>query len=159
MLENCIVQVPKKACHLHLERPSSSRVDVSSYESVRGSGFTSVSLTKTVKGFIIPLQFTYRENRGIYDAVLFTLNSIYSHMETSGKTIRLILFGFSSAFNTIRPHLMVQNSIVHWVLNYLTNRPQFVSLKGTRSAVVWTNTGAPQGTYSSCSIPLHIVHC
>ena len=40
----------------------------------------------------------------------------------------------------------LSSSVVHWVLNCLTNRPQFVSLKGTRSAVVWTNTGAPQGT-------------
>ena len=57
-----------------------------------------------------------------------------------------MFFDFSSAFNTIQPHLMAQkllkmnlcSSIVLWVFNY---QPQFVVLKGT--AVVWTNTQGP----------------
>ena len=48
----------------------------------------------------------------------------------------------------IQKHLKmnISSSIVHWGFTYLINLPQFVSLKRSRSAVVWTNTGVPQGT-------------
>ena len=75
-------------------------------------------------------------------------------LDTSGNTIILMLFDFSSAFNTIQPHLMDQkllkdesSSVVSWVFNCLTNRPLFVSLKGTRSAVMCTNSGAHRVQY------------
>ena len=65
---------------------------------------------------------------------------------------------FSSAFNTIQPHLLipklcdmgVNNCLSLWILEFLTNRPQYVSLVSNdstfKSHVIVTNTGAPQGT-------------
>ena len=43
------------------------------------------------------------------------------------------------------PKTNLSSYFIQWVFNYLTNRTQLVPLNGTRSAVVWTNTGAPQG--------------
>ena len=97
-----------------------------------------------------------------------------------------MFYDFSSAFNTIQPHLLadkllkmnVSPSTVLWVLDYLTNRPQFVRLQSgcnsslsqntasscvsstnpstkmkkqsdLMSDVIFTNTGAPQGTVLS----------
>ena len=65
-----------------------------------------------------------------------------------------MFFDFSSAFNTIQPHLLVQkllnmklpSSVVLWIFDYLTNRFQYVRLNGVLSSVISTNTGAPQGT-------------
>ena len=59
-------------------------------------------LEKLVKDYIDPLQFAYRKNRST-DAVLYSLENIYT-----GNTVRLMFFNFSSAFNTIQPHLLVQ---------------------------------------------------
>ena len=65
---------------------------------------------------------------------------------------------FSSAFNTIQPHILIPklqamnipNSISLWLLDFLVERPQFVflQLKNTcvSSDMLITNTGAPQGT-------------
>ena len=59
---------------------------------------------------------------------------------------------------TIQPHILVDKlmlsdmhaSTVLWILSYLTNRPQYVKLSGTiRSDVIFTSTGAPQGTVLS----------
>ena len=65
-------------------------------------------LDSLVKDYIDPLQFAYRKNRITYDAVLYVLESIYSHLEKAGSSVRLMFFDFSSAFNTIQPHLLVQ---------------------------------------------------
>ena len=65
-------------------------------------------LEKLVKDCIDPLQFAYRKNRSTDDGVLYSLENIYSHLEKTGSTVRFMLFNFSSAFNTVQPHLLVQ---------------------------------------------------
>ena len=84
-------------------------------------------LEKLVKDYIDPLQFAYRKNRSTDDAVLYSLESIYSHLEKTGSTVRLMFFNFSSAFNTIQPHLLVQkllnmklpSSVISWIFDDL----------------------------------------
>ena len=69
-----------------------------------------------------------------------------------------MFFDFSSAFNTIQPHLLCDKlimykmppSIIAWILDYLTDRPQRVRLgPETLSETITTFTGAPQGTVLS----------
>ena len=66
-----------------------------------------------------------------------------------------MFFDFSSAFNTIQPHLLVQkllnmnyrHPLFHGSLHrYLASRLQYVRLNGLISSAIRTNTGAPQGT-------------
>jgi hypothetical protein len=87
-----------------------------------------------------PLQFAYCKNRNTEDAILFSLNRIFSHLDKSNSSLmsaRIMFFDFSSAFNTIQPHLSchklfklsyVPHDLIHWTLNYLTERSQFVRL-------------------------------
>jgi hypothetical protein len=65
-----------------------------------------------------------------------------------------MFFDFSSAFNTMQVHLLVQKlqmmkvdaHTVMWIFDYLSNRPQFVRMScNVISDVLFTNTGAPQG--------------
>ena len=111
-------------------------------------------LEKLVKDYINPLQFAYRKNRSTDDAVLYSLENIYLHLEKTGSTGRLMFFNFSSAFNILQPHLLVQkllnmklpSSVISWIFDYLTSRLQDVRLNGLLSSAISTNTGAPQGT-------------
>ena len=114
-------------------------------------------LEKLVKDYIDPLQFaytSYRKNRSTDDAVLYSLENIYLHLDKTGSTVRLTFFDFSSAFHTIQPHLLVRNflnmklpsSVISWIFDYLTSRLQYVRLNGLLSSAISTNTGAPQGT-------------
>ena len=60
-----------------------------------------------------------------------------------------MFFDFSSAFNTIQPHLLVQklpSSVISWIFDYLTSTLQHVRLNGLLSSAISTNTGALQGT-------------
>ena len=119
--------------------------------------------------FIDLNQFAYRKNRSVDDALLCMLNSTYSHLEKAKSSVRIMFFDFSSAFNTIQPHVLIKKLmkmelspyITSWILEYLTNRPQYVKIKcpvvdngrNTEqiyvSEVVLTNTGCPQGTVLS----------
>ncbi|KAI3361608.1 hypothetical protein L3Q82_013746 [Scortum barcoo] len=60
-------------------------------------------------------------------------------------------------FNTIQPLLLgeklqvmgVDDTMISWITDYLTGRPQFVRLGSVLSDVVVSDTGAPQGTVLS----------
>ncbi len=100
------------------------------------------------------LQFAYRENIGVEDAVLYMLHRAQSHLDEPGGYVRIMFFDFSSAFNTIQPHILrgklekmgVDNYLTTWVSDYLTGRPQYVRLENCVSETVLSSTGAPQGT-------------
>ena len=105
-----------------------------------------------------PFQFAYKAKRSVEDAILYFTNNIYSHLDIPKSYVRSLFIDFSSAFNTIQPHILipkllhmgVNRTATQWILNFLTKRPQFVFLKINdccfSSSVITTDTGAPQGT-------------
>ena len=100
-----------------------------------------------------PLQFAYRARRGVEDALISLLHKIYVHLENSKSYVRILFADFSSAFNTIQPHLMLKKllhmevniNIIKWVEAFLVNRPQCVRVNSTLSDINLLSTGAPQG--------------
>jgi hypothetical protein len=100
-----------------------------------------------------PLQFTYRSRRGVEDAIATLLHRLLKHLETPGHSARILFADFSSAFNTIQRHVMVEKlqqlsiptAITRWILDFLSNRTQSVKVADILSPVIATNTGAPQG--------------
>ncbi len=75
-----------------------------------------------------PLQFAYRSNRSIDDAIAFTLHTALSHLENKNAYVRMLFVDYSSAFITIVPATLVaklQNlglnrSLCSWILDFLT---------------------------------------
>ena len=113
-------------------------------------------------------QFAYRQNRSVDDAVLTLIHYAYTHLDKKGSDyVRILFADFSSAFNTVQPHLLAQklqrmNVNPHlslWVTDFLTQRTQAVrylcsseSNKAARTEQTSSktiNTGAPQGTVIS----------
>ena len=77
----------------------------------------------------------------------------FPRLEKHGTCIRLMCDNFSSAFNTIQPHLLacklmkVNVDTILWILEYLTNCPQFVRLaSGLTVDLVYISIGGPLGT-------------
>ncbi|KAK6178302.1 hypothetical protein SNE40_013103 [Patella caerulea] len=110
-------------------------------------------LKNNMTEFLDPLQFAYRSKRGTVDATISLLNSVYKHLETNKAYVRILFVDFSSAFNTIQPHILLKlllnmhvNSIlIKWIENFLIDRPQYVKVNKCYSNIIKTNTGAPQG--------------
>ncbi|KAL0199541.1 hypothetical protein M9458_002728, partial [Cirrhinus mrigala] len=100
-----------------------------------------------------PLQFAYRANRSVDDAVNMGLHFILQHLDKTGNYVRILFVDFSSAFNTIIPTLLqsklaqlsVPSSICQWITSFLTDRQQLVRMGKFTSHSRTTSTGAPQG--------------
>jgi hypothetical protein len=100
-----------------------------------------------------PMQFAYRANRSVEDAVSLTLHHVLQHLETTRSYARVLFIDFSSAFNTIIPQNLfsklcdfnVDPLMCKWILSFLTERTQVVRCSGRLSGSLTLNTGAPQG--------------
>ena len=57
------------------------------------------------------LQFAYRAGRGVKDAKLFLLGKLYKPMELPLSRALIYSADFSSAFNTMQLHILVQKLI------------------------------------------------
>ena len=111
-------------------------------------------LRKSTDTFSDPLQFAYKSNRSVDDAVSLTLHKIVQHLDTPRSYARILFLDFSSAFNTIAPQklydkllrdLQVNELMCRWLLDFLLERPQVVRLQSRTSGSLVLNTGAPQG--------------
>ncbi|KAK3507045.1 hypothetical protein QTP70_001910 [Hemibagrus guttatus] len=100
-----------------------------------------------------PLQFAYRANRSVDDAVNMARHFILQHLDSPGSYARILFVDFSSAFNTIIPALLrdklfqlnVPDSMCSWITDFLTDRRQFVRLGTHVSDLQHISTGSPQG--------------
>ncbi len=71
----------------------------------------------------------------------------------SNTHVRMLFVDFSSTFNTIIPHKLVQklynsglsSSLCLWIKDFLINRPQVVRIGNNTSSALILNTAAPQG--------------
>ncbi len=87
-----------------------------------------------------PLQFAYRSNHSIDDAIAFTLHTALSHLENKYTYVRMLYMDYSSAFNTIVPATLVVK-----LQTLGLNRSQVVRMGNNTSSPLTLNTGAPQG--------------
>ncbi|KAL0148195.1 hypothetical protein M9458_056516 [Cirrhinus mrigala] len=146
-----IIPVPKKSkiTGLNDYRPVAlTSVVMKSFEKLV------LAYLKDITGPLLdPLQFAYRANRLVDDAVNIGLYFILQHLDRPGTYVRILFVDFSSAFNTIIPSLLhtklnqlsVPSSICQWITSFLTDRQQLVRLRKFTSSSRSTNTGAPQG--------------
>ncbi|XDV35077.1 hypothetical protein PO909_005118, partial [Leuciscus waleckii] len=118
-------------------------------------------LTSCIKEQFDPLQFAYRTNRGTDDATLTMVNMVSSHLQQNNMYAQILFIDFNSAFNTMHIHILLQRlldlgvngGLVHWVNDFLTDRPQRISCTALRCYwEIVLNTGAPQGCVLSTSL-------
>lgn len=79
------------------------------------------------------------------------------HLQFPNHYARVLFIDFSSAFNSMQIHTLLQRlidigvneGIIHLVRDFLSDRPQQVHVNDIRSDTTVLNTGAPQGTILS----------
>ena len=151
-----IVPVPKKSppkCNNDFRPVALTSIFMKCFEKI-----VKKIIIDQVKDHTDPLQFAYTTNRCVEDATLSLIDYVLKHVDKPNSAdykhfVKILFVDFSSAFNTIQPHLMMQklqnmnlnSQIILWVNNFLTNRPQYVRFMDSHSSTLVTNTGAPQG--------------
>ena len=111
-------------------------------------------ILSAVEPMLDPLQFAFRAGRGFEDAKLFLLDKLNKHLELPQSHARMLFADFSSAFNTMQPHILtrklisnfsLQHDLVPWIADFLTDRCQqvFVNMLSSVQAVAYT--GSLQG--------------
>ena len=117
-----------------------------------------------VEHLLDPLQFAYRTKRSVEDATLSMLNVILEHIERRGSYARILFIDFSSAFNTIQPHLMIRKLIdfgvgKHFVMlvhSFLTNRSQYVNVSGV--CLSHTCVFLRRSSSGMCTVAIFVYH-
>ncbi len=103
-----------------------------------------------------PLQFAYRANRSVDDAVNMGLHFILQHLDRPGTYVRILFVDFSSAFilahtiilDTLQnklTQLSVPTSVCQWITSFLTDRQQLVRLGKFSYSTRTISIGAPRG--------------
>ncbi|CAI5685859.1 unnamed protein product [Oreochromis niloticus] len=111
-------------------------------------------LRPLVRSLLDPLQFAYQPGFGVEDDIIYLLHRALTHLDKPGCTVRIMFFDFSSAFKNIHPRLLrdklelsgVDHHMSQWILDYLTERPQYVRSQGCVSDTLVYSTAASQGT-------------
>ena len=88
-----------------------------------------------------PYQFAYSQGRGTDDAINNITHSTVKHLECPKAYAQILLIDFSSAFNTLQPHLLISKLrkmsvnpfLIKWYFSFLTNRSQQVRVNNTLS--------------------------
>ncbi|KAK3534992.1 hypothetical protein QTP70_001951 [Hemibagrus guttatus] len=99
------------------------------------------------------LQFVYRPNCSMDDAITTTLHLSVTHLDNKDTYVRMLFIDFTSAFNTIIPQHLIEKlsllglntSLCNWILDFLIGRPQSVRMGNSLSSTTTLSTGAPQG--------------
>lgn len=99
-----------------------------------------VSIFKSeVESELDPLQFVFRQGRRADDAMNSIGHLFLQHLEDPEADARLLLTGFSSALNTLQPHLLLKKTaqmsvnpfIIKWSYSFSTNRTQHVRVNSS----------------------------
>ena len=100
-----------------------------------------------------PLQFAYLAKRTTEDAISTLLHHTTHHLHKKTLTyVRSLCIHYSSAFNTMQPHLLINKlnrydihpNLQPWISNFLTNRTQYIKTSKRNSENISINTGGPQ---------------
>ena len=81
------------------------------------------------------------------------LHPIYEHLDKPKTYARTLFVDFSSAFNTMQVHILIQKLVSMnvnpllslWISDFLSNRTQRVNINKSLSSCIVSNTGVPQG--------------
>lgn len=102
-------------------------------------------------------QFAYKPRRSTMDAVATLINEISSSLDSGNMVYKCLFLDYSSAFNTIPRDVIIStmeerdtpNWAVKWLIDYFTERKQYIRIGSRSSLSVVNNCGVLQGAVLS----------
>ena len=114
-------------------------------------------LQPAIKEHCDPYQFAYKCKRSTLDAVAVLHHNIVFGLEKGKKYVRCAFLDFTSAFDSIPRHLLLNKLIsvdtdswiTNWLCSYLSGREQYTVFEGKCSTSLLSTVGVPQGAVLS----------
>ena len=114
-----------------------------------------IHLTQVVEDseFLTPKQFGYRPGRGTGDAIFGFLNEVYEN-RARGHLTGACFLDLRKAFDSVHHTYLFEtlgtlglhDTVLNWLMSYLTGRSQFTRIGSTRSDKASVGYGVPQGS-------------
>lgn len=106
-----------------------------------------------VANVLQPLQLAYKSDRDTDDAVLVLSDLVSKRLKLTKGYARVLFDDFSAAFNSIKLHTILKRlanlntdmSLILWIRDFLSCRPQRILTSGTQSGMLTIRTGCAQG--------------
>ena len=112
--------------------------------------------TEHFRQYLDPNQFGCIKGRSTILALVKFSHNIFTALDKFDCFVRLLFVDFRKAFDIINHNILFRKMqdinlsphLIRWLLSFLVNRLQFVSVNGFSSRFNVTNAGTPQGTVS-----------
>lgn len=104
-------------------------------------------MTASISNGLDQLQFTYKSKRDTDNTTVSLLTTITKHLQVPIHYVRIIFIDFTSGFNTMQIHILLQRlinlgvngGITHWIRDSLSDRPQRGAIFSPCLFSVYTN--------------------
>ena len=120
-------------------------------------GGAALVATRNLREHLDPCQFSYRKNKSTEDSTLLYNNLVVEHLENKNAYVRSVFIDFSSAFNTLKPDIVINKLrtlnvspiLCQFILDFLTNREQSVRINDN---IVYSNINQYRCTSRLCTL-------
>jgi hypothetical protein len=111
-------------------------------------------LHKDVNGLREIMQSAYRKHHSTETALLCVQNDLLLSLDKK-QCVALVMIDLSAAFDTVNHKILldrlstlhgIKDNVYSWIKSYLTDRKQFITIKGERSREVAKDCDVPQGS-------------
>lgn len=125
--------MPSVDAHCVTVPTSSVRCSQYSFRYVQSVAALKDKVLSLIDSRLDQLQFAYQAGKDVDDAKLFILDRALRHLEKNKSQVILLFADFSSAFNKMQPHILIEHlasyfmlpdQILLLLLNFLTDRVQ-----------------------------------
>ena len=105
------------------------------------------------RNILYPLQFGFQENNSIHHALISMTEEIRSFLDNRRFDCEIFV-DLQKVFDTVNhdtlrdklEHYDIRGNILNWYKSYLSERSQCVSINGSKSSLMRTSFGVPQGS-------------
>lgn len=107
------------------------------------------------EGLLYEKQYGFRDKSGTSTAAMEMIDYVYEHLDQKGCNIVSALFiDLRKAFDSVKHNLLLRKLYAYVIRgpayeimsSYLSNRSQFVAIRGTNSSTLPITRGVPQGS-------------
>ena len=99
-----------------------------------------------IKDSIDPNQYAYKQGHNSTMALIKCQHMWLKYLDNGARYVRVLSFDLSKAFDNVPHDVPLNPYVINWLMNFLQDREQRVTVDGITTKFLRINCGVPQGT-------------